>query len=225
LADKIIKRNFHDIDFFFNLTPQAQALIDEIFSDNYKIMASGIEFKDDDVILDIGACEGMFSIMMSKLFPQTSIISLEPIPRTFHVMMRNIGLNGCTNIYPYNIGVGKETGKIPMLMCKDDHSGGGSAVMTFNPDWHEKIEVAVMSLDDILENIVKTRVKFLKMDIEGMEYEALYHCKRIKDIEFFAGEIHMNARLDYKGYRMDGLANWLSNRTKVIAVELCRMAE
>jgi FkbM family methyltransferase len=167
VADEIIKVNFNGIDFFFNTTPQARALVDEIFGDNYKVLESGIPFSPNDVILDIGACEGMFSIMMAKLFPFTRVIALEPIPRTYHMMMRNIGLNGCQNIDAYNIGGGKLTGKHPMFMCKDDISGGGSAVMTFNPDQHEKIEVDVISLDDLWKREELDRVRLLKIDIEG----------------------------------------------------------
>lgn len=225
MADKIIKVNFRGIDFYFNPTPQAQALVDEIFGDNYKVLESGLPFSPGDVILDIGACEGMFSIMMSKLFPLTSIIALEPIPRTYHMMLRNIGLNGCTNIQALNIGAGKLTGKHPMLMCLNDVSGGGSAVMTFKADEHEKIEVDVINLDDLWVREKLDRVKLLKIDVEGMEYAILYNTTKLPQVDYLVGEFHMNARLDYDGYRMDGLANWVNNRTKIIAVESCRMAE
>lgn len=225
MADKIIKHNFLNQDFYFNPTPQAQDLINEIFGDNYKVLESGLTFNPGDVILDIGACEGMFSILMSKLFPQTRIIALEPIPRTYHIMMRNIGLNACTNITALNLGAGKTTGKHPMFMCKDDYSGGGSAIMTFNPDQHEKIEVDVISLNDLWDREKLNRVRLLKIDTEGAEYEILYYSNVLPMVDYYVGENHMNARLDYEGYRMDGLANWIANRTKVICIEFCKMAE
>jgi FkbM family methyltransferase len=226
LADEIIKHKFHDINFYFNQAgPQSQALVNEIFSDNYKVIESGITFSPNDVILDIGACEGMFSIMMAKLFPFTRVIALEPIPRTYHMMMRNIGLNACQNIDAYNIGGGKLTGKHPMFMCKNDVSGGGSAVMTFNPDQHEVIEVDVINMDDLWKREELDRVRLLKIDIEGLEYEVLYHSNVLPLVDYLVGEFHINARLDYDGYRMDGLANWIANRTNIIHIEFCKMAE
>jgi len=204
----------------------AQGLISEIFSDNYKVLASNIEFFPGDIVIDIGACEGMFSIMLAKLFPSISILALEPISHTFFHMVRNIGLNGIANIAAHNIGLaGKTTNKFPILMCKHDLSGGGSAVMTFNPDQHEKVEVTMMSLDDLWTRFKLNRVKLVKIDVEGMEYDILYNTSKLDNIDYFTGEFHMNSRLDYQGYRMDALASWVSNRTKVICIEACRMAE
>lgn len=222
----IIKQQFRDVEYSFYRTPNAEALVNEIFGDNYRVFASGIPFADGDVVLDVGACEGMFSIMMAKTFPGIRVVSLEPITRTYHQLLRNLGLNGVTNVEAHNVGVGKERGTIDMNMCQDDHSGGGSAVMTFDPKLHEKVRVNVIGLNDVFEEFKIERVKLLKIDIEGMEYEAVYPAEEaLKKIEYVAGEFHTNLKLDVKGYRMQGLASWVQNRAKIIAIESCKMAE
>src|SRR3972149_2781619 len=149
MGNPIIAHEFKGNKFYFNSTPQAEVLIGEIFSDNYHVLQKGIEFLPGDVILDIGACEGMFSIMMAKLFPQTRVIALEPVPR-------------------------------------DNHSGGSSAVMTFTSAWQTQMEVDVVDLDQVLSWFNK--VKLLKMDIEGMEYDAIYPSKLLNRVEHFVGE-------------------------------------
>jgi hypothetical protein len=53
----------------------------------------------------------------------------------------------------------------------------------------------------------------------------LYHSNVLPLVDYYVGENHINAALDYDGYRMDGLANWIANRTNIIHIEFCKMAE
>ena len=225
MTQPILEHKFRDQTFYFNDSYMAKDLVNEVFSDNYKALSSGIEFTPGDVILDVGACEGMFSIMLAKLFPQTRVIAVEPVPRTYYTLLRNIGLNGCTNIEHFNVGLGKENGKVTMFVGKKGDSGGSSSVMTFNPEWHEKVETTVLGLDDLWEKCGLDRVKLFKIDVEGAEYDILYNSTVLNKVDFFTGEFHINARLDYDSRRIDGLANWVANRTKIIHIEPCRMAE
>ena len=212
--------------FFFINTPMGEALVSEVFSDNYKVLSRGLTFEPRDVILDIGACEGMFSIMMAKLFPQTRVIALEPVPETYYTMLRNIGANGTTNIEPYNIGVGKETGTMPMFACQNNMAGGSSAVMTFDPATHTQIKVDVLSLDDVFLTYNLAKVKLLKMDIEGLEYDVIYASKLLGRVENFVGEFHINKKLkDIQGRDITELATWIGSKTNLMYYEACYMAE
>jgi hypothetical protein len=58
-----------------------------------------------------------------------------------------------------------------------------------------------------------------------MEYDILYNASVLGKVDYFTGEVHINARLDYDSRRIDGLVNWISNRTKIVHIEPCRMAE
>jgi FkbM family methyltransferase len=224
-TDQIITHEFQSHKFYFNNTPDAPALIAEIFADNYHVLNSKMEFRPDDVILDLGANEGMFSILLSKLFPLTRIISLEPVPRTYFQLVRNIGLNACTNISAYNAGVGKPGQHTSTLNVSKDFSGGSTSLCEYNPDHHFATEVNVMSMDEIFQMYKIERCRLLKMDVEGVEYEVLYPCTILPLVDFMVFETHMNRKLEYAGRRMDGLINWVSNRTQLLHVELCKMAE
>lgn len=224
MSNPIVTHEFKGNKFFFNSTPQAEVLIQEIFSDNYRVLEKGIEFLPGDVILDIGACEGMFSVMMAKLFPMVRVVSLEPVPRTFYHLIRNIGLNGATNIEPHNIGVGIGKMKLMMSVPRDNHSGGSSAVMTFTPEWQTQVEVDVASLDEILGQYDK--VKLLKMDIEGLEYDVIYPSKLLGRVENFVGEFHINQKLkDELGRDIMELATFVGSKTNLMYYEPCYMAE
>jgi hypothetical protein len=61
----------------------------------------------DDVIFDIGANHGWYSLNIAKTYPHTSIYAFEPIKKTFDIMAENIKYNNFKNIQKLNIGIFK----------------------------------------------------------------------------------------------------------------------
>lgn len=231
VEEDIVEVKRKGINFKFINTPTAPYLIREIFNDNYKILEKGLQFQPNDIILDIGANEGMFSIMMARLFPFTKIISLEPVQKTFFTMIRNIGLNGVANIYPYKFGVGGRNSKSETIYCDKIYSGGSSMVVTPNFESQDILNVEVVAFDDIF-NICKfseiaeiDRVKLLKMDIEGAEYETLYNSTCLSKVDNMVAEFHINTRLETMGYDINELATWVGSKTRLVCFEKMRMAE
>lgn len=222
MAD-IYEVDFRGTRFHFNVTPTAPALLKEIFNDNYKIFEKGLQFGAGDTILDVGANEGMFSILMAKMFPEARVVSLEPVPRTFFQMIRNIGLNGVTNIEPLNVGVGAKVDLQATMNVHNEFSGGSSLVDTFDPANHEKVNVAIRPLDEFIMRYGP--VKLLKIDIEGGEHDAIYACTKLADVENVVAEIHINNRLASQGHSIEKLAQFISERTKLLFYEKCRMAD
>ena len=206
-------------------TKQAPIVIKEIFSDNYHALAANIPFRPGDVIMDVGANEGMFSILMAKTYPGTRIIALEPVPATYEILLQNLKINEVTNVEPYNVGLGRPSQDAVWLIVSKDFSGGSTRWCTFNPDHHTKVVVHLLSFDDAFKLYNVNKCMFMKMDIEGMEYEVLYHSTRLGDVENFAAEFHTNRKLDFESRRVDGLINWVAKRTRIIHVEICGMAE
>jgi FkbM family methyltransferase len=228
MPDDIITVNYNNVEFKFTSTPTAQQLINEIFSDNYKIFSRGLKFLPNDIILDIGANEGMFSILMAKIFPKVKVISFEPVPKTFFTMIRNIGLNGVANIHPYNLGVGGKSNKAEIIYCDKVYSGGSSMVVTPNFETQDIAHVEVVALDDIF-NPSKfpfiDRAKLLKIDIEGAEYETLYNSTILPRVDNVVAEFHINTRLEAMGYDINELATWVGSQSNLVYFERCRMAD
>ena len=228
MPDNLISTTYNNILFQFTNTPTSPQLIQEIFTDNYKIFSRGLQFQPCDIILDIGANEGMFSILMAKLFPFTRIISLEPVQKTFFTMIKNIGLNNITNIHPYNLGVGGKSNKHEIIYCDKTYSGGSSMVVTPNFEAQDIVNIEVVAFDDIFD-IRKfpeiNRVKLLKMDIEGAEYETLYNSTCLPRIDNMVAEFHINTRLESMGYDINELATWVGSKTNLVYFEKMRMAD
>jgi FkbM family methyltransferase len=221
----MIELDYKDKRFYFEETPTAPAVVNEIFNDNYKIFARGLRFCEEDVVLDIGANEGMFSIMLAKLYPYLRIISFEPVPRTFFQMIRNIGLNGVTNIDANNFGIGKDNRPAVMNVSKQ-FSGGSSLVDTFNPEYHDLVNVDMISLEEVFRWKQLEKVKLLKMDIEGGEYAALYNSNGcLNKVENMVAEFHINQRLEAQRYDINELATWVGSKTNLLYFDRVKMNE
>ncbi len=226
MTTPLIEIEFRGHKLHFDNTKSAPAIIQEIFSDNYKVFASGIGIRPGDVIIDAGANEGMFSVMMSTAFPEARILAFEPISTTFRTLKDNLQRNACKNVHAFNVGLGAPGASWAILNVSKDYSGGSTKWCTHVPTDHLQEEVALNSLEEIFRVHGIDRCRFLKSDLEGMEYEVFYPAEEfIRRVDYMAFEVHTNNKIEYETYRPMGLVSWLSDRTKLIHVELCHMAE
>lgn len=217
--------NFNGHRFNFHKTNTSPALINEIFSDNYHIIQSGMKFGRGDVIIDLGANEGMFSIMMAKLFPNSTVYGFEPVSRTYKQLLANISINKIDNIHTFQCGAGKESGVIEITVDRK-YSGGSSSVMkTFDHSSHFKEEIKIVTIDSIFSTNRIDRCKLLKIDIEGMEHEALKATTVWDKIENVVGEFHINQFLIEQGHGTTDLVNLVTSKSNLLYYEYCKMSE
>lgn len=64
----------------------------EINGEEYKNIFN-IDFKEGDIVIDIGANVGMISILLAKKFPFLKIYSFEPLPMNYNNFIKNININ------------------------------------------------------------------------------------------------------------------------------------
>jgi len=214
----------HTVDFrgeklYFKETPTAPMLLNKIFNDNYKVFERGLTFSPGDVILDIGANEGIFSILMAKAFPGVKIVALEPISRTFNDLKENCSLNN-VELDARQVGVGHD---VPELIVSKVYSVGSTGMCTFNPEEQYREPVVLIPLDSILREF--PAVKLMKIDIEGMEYNALYDSKLLDKIEYCVAEFHINSLLSNQGHAINDLATFVGSKTNLLYYAPCVMAE
>lgn len=224
MSQPILTAKFRDQEFQFKVGPSTEAIVAEVFTDNYTIFEKEIEFAPGDVVIDLGANEGVFSILLAKLYPEIQVYAYEPVPRTFVQLQENLSLNQVDNVFPFNMGVDAAVCSKEIIVSRD-HSGGSTSWCTFNPQDHLKVNAGMVTLDSILKN--HERVKLLKIDIEGAEYDALYNCSLLDRVENMVAEFHSNARLRAVSPQYDPheLATWLGDRTNLLYYDRCPMCE
>ena len=103
------------------------------------------EINPSDIIIDIGAHIGLFSLLVSQFCKTGKIFSFEPIRDNFDLLVSNLELNHIENVFPFNVGVSKNSGKLNLFLNNDQ-----SAHSIF-PKSSESISVESTSLQKIFE--------------------------------------------------------------------------
>jgi FkbM family methyltransferase len=132
------------------------------------------ELRRNDVIVDLGANIGGFSVKAAKAIgDEGKIIAIEPEPGNLSFLRRNIELNKLHNVTIVPKGVWSRKSRLRFYLYKT--SAGHSVYPPNSYEWamNNFIEIEVDTLDHILMELGVKNVDFIKMDIEGSEIEAL----------------------------------------------------
>jgi FkbM family methyltransferase len=201
------------------------ATFNELESDYYK--TSKISFKEGDIVFDIGANIGMVSIYLAKKYPFLKIYSFEPVPENYSSLINNIKLNDVSNVFAYNLGVYKNNSKMKFIMRPDNSGGGTMFSQKTELDDHFVSMIDCKSLDSIIEDLNIEKIKLMKIDCEGSEYDIFYSCENLSKIEYLSAEFHTNSNLLNRGYTAESLVSHLSKyiNPEKITYYTCRMTD
>jgi hypothetical protein len=72
-------------------------------------LISNLDLESGDIVFDVGANIGWYSIILSKYFSGVQVHSFEPDPENFKILKFNVALNNFENVISNNIGLGKQT--------------------------------------------------------------------------------------------------------------------
>ncbi len=172
------------------------------------------DIENQDIVVDVGANIGIFTVYAAKRAPCGKVYSFEPFPKAFEILNKNVYLNGLKNVETFKIGISGERS------VQKFYISSSSIFNTLYPELRggEKMEETVVNtliINDLFEDLNIKKIDFLKMDCEGAEYDAMFNTKpeyfeRIKKI---AMELHypiqkytyddMIIFLIEKGYNVD----------------------
>ena len=136
------------------------------------------------VIIDIGANVGNHTVYFSKFLNAKTIYSIEPVPRSYKMLLANIALNYCHNVNIDFIGLAlgdRECAGYPLMIYGEDNLGAATIspspfVDQSNPNILSPVKV--VTGDSLFADI---DVDFIKMDVERMEMVALAGLKQTID--------------------------------------------
>lgn len=124
-----------------------------------------------DIVIDIGANIGKYTIYTANLVGvQGKVIAIEPFQETFDLLCKNIQENNLQErIVPLKLAIFDKKGKEKIYFL-NDASLTNSIVYNITSDYQE---VETDTLDSIIETIGIDHVDWLKIDVEGSEYNVL----------------------------------------------------
>lgn len=129
--------------------------------------------KNDDIIVDIGAHLGFFTIKASKIASQGTVYSFEPFSKHYKILKENIEQNGIKNVKYYNEAIYDKTGELNFYYTLEGDPTNTSIfkINIENNVYNEKINS--ISLSDFFLRERITKCNFMKIDCEGAEYSIL----------------------------------------------------
>lgn len=144
--------------------------VKEIFVDNVYKFNSNV---DKPYIIDCGANWGLSVIYFKQIFPNSQILAFEPDEEIFKLLKNNVLNFSLKDVELLNVAVWSVNTELEF--SSDGSLGGSVSKLKINKSPIIKRKVEAISLKPFLEGKI---VDFLKLDIEGSEFEVL---KSIKD--------------------------------------------
>lgn len=161
-------------------------------------MCSALEhfLKPSGVFVDVGANEGFFAVMASKLVGGGGrVLAVEPQSRLKVVVERNLRLNRALNAILVQAAISDTEGSVELFVSPDMNTGSTSLRNSTRYRLPSET-VSVMTLSQLFEFAGIQSADLVKMDIEGSEYEAVLGSQelfRSHRIRAFAFELHHEA--------------------------------
>jgi FkbM family methyltransferase len=170
-------------DYFMYLDPDDKGICKQLYLYNKREHFS-TDFiktfiKEDDIIIDIGGNIGYYALLESKLARRGKIFAIEPVPSNAQILRSNIELNNSTNLYLFGYAISEKNGTAKMFIY--DKCNWCSFTKSLKSNIIKEIEVKTITLDDFVDLFVHEYPNFIRMDVEGYEYQILNGAIKLLD--------------------------------------------
>ncbi len=183
-----------------------KGIVVEIFLlEDYK-QALGI-IKSADLVIDIGAQIGVFSLYAYNANPKAKILSFEPYSANFEMLKKNLILNKASNIKPNQFAITSETKEVKLYLS-DCNTGMHSLHRQTG-----KFEVVQgLGINELFKRFNISHCDLMKLDCEGAEAEIIADIEPVHllSIRAIIMEYHdraaipkMEAKLKQHGFQVE----------------------
>ncbi|MFN3166344.1 MAG: FkbM family methyltransferase [Phycisphaeraceae bacterium] len=143
----------------------------------YKVVAGGLSepelrsavfdlLRPDDVVFEIGAHIGSWSIYIAKRVVEGELHVFEPVPGNYEKLVANLDLNALNHVTAYACALGDTPGQASFYVPGNNASGIGA--LHDNHKSQTRISVEVRTVDEVAAGLMRPPT-FLKIDCEGAE--------------------------------------------------------
>lgn len=122
-------------------------------------------------IIDIGANIGYYAVLESKLAREGVVYAIEPVSQNMSMLSKNLELNECNNVSVFQCAVSDRIGKGTIFV--HEMPNWSSLIRPSSGRVVAEVEVFLETIDDFIEKNVNGYPNLIRMDIEGLEYEAM----------------------------------------------------
>lgn len=177
---------------FKYLDPRSFAeVVDEILVHEPYFFKSEVE---EPYVLDCGVNSGLAIYYVKQHHPNARIVGFEPYEPLANLARENVEQLGLSNVTIYTAALAGTEGELPFLI-----SDNPLAHQLVDPDTLEVDDKSVNVKAEVLSKYVTERVDFLKLDIEGGEYDVLHELgmDRLRRVMNLFCEYHIRTQDDW----------------------------
>ena len=195
----------YGMDFLFWHSRTRKVYDDGIRTDVEEYNLDKFDFKEGDIVIDIGANIGIVSIYLAKKFPFIKIYAFEPVRQNYECILKNIELNNISEgiITVENVAITGDRRKLNITV-PIYNTGQSNIHNRYSNPILSNIDPNINSikLDDIFTKYNINKCQLLKIDCEGAEYEILYNTniKNLEKCHNLISEFHGNINEQKKLY-------------------------
>ena len=174
-TSKLFGKEIKITDSFWYLHSLNELFIDEV----YKFNSTSTIPK----IIDCGSNIGLSIIFFKRMYPDAEVIAFEPDNDIFNISKYNLSQFGINNVKLFQkaVWINEES----LVFAKTGSLGGH--IVQEKKKAENTIEIKTVRLKDFLSQ----KIDFLKIDIEGPEYDILKDCgESLKNVENIFVEYH-----------------------------------
>lgn len=185
--------------------------------------------KDSDVIIDVGANTGIYSLIAKTLNPAAHVYAFEPIPRVYEKLVSNSRLNNF-EIACFDSALSNTDGEAIVYDTPAEHVYSVTVNKNLNADDVEVVPttIKVTRLDTFIGQNNIEKIDLIKLDVETHEAEVLEgmseFLKKFKPtllIEILNDEVGQNVEalikdIDYLYFNLDEASGSIRKVEKIL---------
>jgi FkbM family methyltransferase len=124
-------------------------------------------------VIDCGANIGVSLLYIKIRAPHAQVLCFEPNPAARAVLEKNIAANGWekdVRVLPYALG--KKKGTVDFFVDEKEKTSSGGSIGNHLKNKNQKLNSYSVEVD-VLSHYIDHKIDFLKIDIEGPEFDVL----------------------------------------------------
>ena len=127
------------------------------------------ELADNEILFDIGANIGLYSMYAAKAHPGLKVYAFEPESLNFSRLLRNLFINGLTEaVTPLNVAIAGKT-ELGFLLLSQLQAGAALHGIGKKTETSIREGVFCSTLDDLCSKFGLPQPHHIKIDVDGLE--------------------------------------------------------
>lgn len=167
-----------------------------------------------DVVVDVGANVGYFSLLSARCVGRTGrVIAFEPVPEFAAALRTGAGHNGVSDVIElHEIAVSDTHGSTQLYVADASNRGMSSTEQV--PGYEMSFSVPMAPADSCVDPAYWSRIRLVKVDVEGDEFRALAGMRRLLEAlgegAVVVAEV-VGDRLEARGETVEGVMTFMED--------------